>query len=154
LRFDFIAFADERLVPEDSEDSNLGTFLRNLNKSRPPNLIQVVNKNGELVKDYKITLSEIISNPNNKCFAITGFGTDGHFWSLFSKEDCENSSIVLNSYNKNHKHKRVTLGIEALKFIETNFIIGTTEKFNSIQNCIGWKPILALNLKKDNIYFL
>ncbi|XP_013186356.1 6-phosphogluconolactonase [Amyelois transitella] len=84
-----LAFCDERVVPEDSEDSTFGTYKRQLLPKTDLNESQfIVIKPGvtvdEAAKDYSEKLKAAFGSDNIKFdLLLLGMGPDGHTCSLF-----------------------------------------------------------------------
>ena len=125
--FDRVCFADERLVSIKHEDSNAGTFLKWYN-NQPNNFEPILDDYNSVRKDYHSTITNYLINSNFKTYCISGFGLDGHFWSLFSKEDCSSKDLILFTNSPNHSHNRITLGYDAFQLLNENYFISTEEK--------------------------
>ena len=110
--FNKICFADERMVLESNPDSNLGNFLRITNVDSAK-VQRILDKDGTVLEDYSEIITNYLKSENYNCYAISGFGLDGHFWSLFTKEDLMKNDIVLQTKSANHSHERITLGAKA-----------------------------------------
>ena len=125
--FNKICFADERMVLESDPESNLGNFLRITNVDSGK-VQKILDKNGTVLEDYSEIITHYLKSENFKCYAISGFGLDGHFWSLFSKDDLMKKDIVLQTKSANHSHERITLGSKAYELLDGNYFFASKEK--------------------------
>tara|TARA_B100001057_G_scaffold500509_1_gene615978 strand:- start:3285 stop:3884 length:600 start_codon:yes stop_codon:yes gene_type:complete len=125
--FNKICFADERMVLESDPDSNLGIFLKitNIDSGK---VQRVLDKNGTLLEDYSEIITHYLKSENYNCYAISGFGLDGHFWSLFTKDDLMKNDIILKTKSINHPHERITLGAKAYELLDANYFFASKEK--------------------------
>lgn len=128
--FDRICFADERLVPINNDDSNIGNFLKFCNDGVLEKIEMILDDFNRVSQTYIQNICEYLTNPEFYCFCITGYGLDGHFWSLFSKHDFSQDVLVHRTSNINHRHDRITLGYKAFSLLKMNFFISTSEKLN------------------------
>ena len=125
--FDKICFADERMVLESDPDSNLGMFLK-ITNTDSGKVQRILDKNGIVLENYSEIITHYLKSENFKCYAISGFGLDGHFWSLFSKDDLVKKDIVLQTKSANHSHERITLGSKAYELLDGNYFFASKEK--------------------------
>ena len=125
--FNKICFADERMVFESDPDSNLGNFLRITNVDSAK-VQRILDKDGTVLEDYSEIITHYLKSENYNCYAISGFGLDGHFWSLFSKDDLMKNDIVLKTKSAIHFHERITLGAKAFELLDGNYFFASKEK--------------------------
>ena len=125
--FDRICFADERMVLESDSESNLGNFLR-ITKINSKKVVKIIDNSGNLCEGYSKNITHFLSSKDYNCYAISGFGLDGHFWSLFTQNDISNNNLVLQTKSINHPHDRITLGVAAYKLLDANYFIASKEK--------------------------
>jgi len=125
--FNKICFADERMVLESNPDSNLGNFLRITNVGSGK-IQRILDKDGTVLEDYSEIITHYLKSENYNCYAISGFGLDGHFWSLFSKDDLMKNDIVLKTKSAIHFHERITLGAKAFELLDGNYFFASKEK--------------------------
>jgi 6-phosphogluconolactonase/glucosamine-6-phosphate isomerase/deaminase len=125
--FNKICFADERMVLESDPDSNLGNFLR-LTNVDSGKVQRILDKDGTVLEDYSEIVTHYLKSENYNCYAISGFGLDGHFWSLFTKDDLIKNDIVLQTKSANHSHERITLGVKAYELLDANYFFASKEK--------------------------
>jgi 6-phosphogluconolactonase len=77
---------DERYVESDSELSNAGQTLRLFDDNDFKDNFEKINTDlayGECIADYDQRLTEAFGNDNKLDIVFLGFGTDGHFASIF-----------------------------------------------------------------------
>jgi len=125
--FNKICFADERMVFESDPDSNLGNFLRITNVDSGK-VQRILDKNGTMLENYPEIITHYLKSENYNCYAISGFGLDGHFWSLFTQNDLIKNDIVLQTKSTNHSHERITLGVKAYELLDANYFFASKEK--------------------------
>jgi 6-phosphogluconolactonase/glucosamine-6-phosphate isomerase/deaminase len=125
--FNKICFADERMVLESDPESNLGNFLRITNVDSGK-VQKILDKNGTVLEDYSEIITHYLKSENYNCYAISGFGLDGHFWSLFTKSDLMKNDIILKTKSINHSHERITLGTKAYELLDANYFFASKEK--------------------------
>jgi len=125
--FNKICFADERMVLESSLDSNLGNFLRITNVD-PGKVQRILDKDGTVLEDYSEIITHYLKSENYNCYAISGFGLDGHFWSLFTQNDLMKNGIILQTKSINHSYERITLGLKAYELLDANYFFASKEK--------------------------
>lgn len=125
--FNKICFADERMVLESDSDSNLGNFLRITNVDSGK-VQRILDKNGTMLENYPEIITHYLKSENYNCYAISGFGLDGHFWSLFTQNDLIKNDIVLQTKSTNHSHERITLGVKAYELLDANYFFASKEK--------------------------
>ena len=125
--FNKICFADERMVLESSLDSNLGNFLRITNVD-PGKVQRILDKDGTVLEDYSEIITHYLKSKNYNCYAISGFGLDGHFWSLFTQNDLMKNDIILKTKSINHSHERITLGTNAYELLDANYFFASKDK--------------------------
>ena len=125
--FDKICFADERMVLESDSDSNLGNFLKITNVDSCK-VQRILDDNAIVLEGYSEIITHYLKSENYNCYAISGFGLDGHFWSLFSKDDLMKNDIVLQTKSANHSHERITLGAKAYELLDGNYFFASKEK--------------------------
>jgi 6-phosphogluconolactonase/glucosamine-6-phosphate isomerase/deaminase len=125
--FNKICFADERMVLESDPDSNLGNFLRITNVDSGK-VQRILDKNGTMLENYPEIITHYLKSENYNCYAISGFGLDGHFWSLFTQNDLIKNDIVLQTKSTNHSHERITLGVKAYELLDANYFFASKEK--------------------------
>ena len=125
--FNKICFADERLVLESNPDSNLGNFLRITNVDSGK-VQRILDKDGTVLEDYSEIITHFLKSENYNCYAISGFGLDGHFWSLFTQNDLMKNDIVLQTKSIHHSYERITLGIKAYELLDANYFFASKEK--------------------------
>ena len=125
--FNKICFADERMVFESDPDSNLGNFLRITNVDSGK-VQRILDKNGTMLENYPEIITHYLKSENYNCYAISGFGLDGHFWSLFTENDLMKNDIVLQTKSTNHSHERITLGVKAYELLDANYFFASKEK--------------------------
>ena len=125
--FNKICFADERMVLESDPDSNLGNFLRitNIDSGK---VQRILYKNGTMLENYPEIITHYLKSENYNCYAISSFGLDGHFWSLFTQNDLIKNDIVLQTKSTNHSHERITLGVKAYELLDANYFFASKEK--------------------------
>ena len=131
--FNNICFADERIVSESNPDSNLGNFLR-ITKINSKKVVKILDKSGNLCEGYSEIITHYLKSENYNCYAISGFGLDGHFWSLFSKEDLMKNDIILKTKSNNHLHDRITLGAKAYELLDANYFFASKEKLSNFNS--------------------
>ena len=125
--FNKICFADERMVFESDPDSNLGNFLRITNVDSGK-VQRILDKNGTMLENYPEIITHYLKSENYNCYAISGFGLDGHFWSLFTQNDLMKNDIILKTKSINHSHERITLGTNAYELLDANYFFASKEK--------------------------
>jgi 6-phosphogluconolactonase/glucosamine-6-phosphate isomerase/deaminase len=125
--FNKICFADERMVLESDPESNLGNFLKTTNLDSGK-VQRILDKDGIVLEDYSEIITHYLKSENYNCYAISGFGLDGHFWSLFTKEDLMKNNIVLQTKSANHLYDRITLGIKGYELLDANYFFASKEK--------------------------
>jgi len=125
--FNKICFADERMVLESSLDSNLGNFLRITNVDSGK-VQRILDKDGTVLEDYSEIITHYLKSENYNCYAISGFGLDGHFWSLFTQNDLMKNGIILQTKSINHSYERITLGLKAYELLDANYFFASKEK--------------------------
>ena len=125
--FNKICFADERMVLESSLDSNLGNFLRITNVDSGK-VQRILDKDGTVLEDYSEIITHYLKSENYNCYAISGFGLDGHFWSLFTQNDLMKNDIILKTKSINHSHERITLGTNAYELLDANYFFASKDK--------------------------
>ena len=125
--FNKICFADERMVLESNSESNLGNFLR-ITKINPKKVVKILDKSGNLYEGYSKNITHFLKSKVYNCYAISGFGLDGHFWSLFTQIDMIKNDIVLRTKSTNHSHERITLGVKAYELLDANYFFASKEK--------------------------
>ena len=125
--FNKICFADERMVLESSLDSNLGNFLRITNVDSGK-VQRILDKDGTVLEDYSEIITHYLKSKNYNCYAISGFGLDGHFWSLFTQNDLMKNDIILKTKSINHSHERITLGTNAYELLDANYFFASKDK--------------------------
>jgi len=125
--FNKICFADERMVLESDPDSNLGNFLRITNVDSGK-VQRILDKDRTVLDNYSEIITHYLKSENYNCYAISGFGLDGHFWSLFSKDDLMKNDIVLKTKSAIHSHERITLGAKAFELLDGNYFFASKEK--------------------------
>ena len=125
--FNKICFADERMVLESDPDSNLGNFLR-ITKINSKKVVKILDNSGNLREGYSKNITHFLKSKDYNCYAISGFGLDGHFWSLFTKEDLMKNNIVLQTKSANHLYDRITLGIKGYELLDANYFFASKEK--------------------------
>jgi 6-phosphogluconolactonase/glucosamine-6-phosphate isomerase/deaminase len=125
--FNKICFADERMVLESDPGSNLGNFLRITNVDSGK-VQRILDKDGTVLDNYSEIITHYLKSENYNCYAISGFGLDGHFWSLFSKDDLMKNDIVLKTKSAIHFHERITLGAKAFELLDGNYFFASKEK--------------------------
>ena len=125
--FDKICFADERMVLESDSDSNLGNFLKITNVDSCK-VQRILEKDGTVREDYSEIITHYLKSENYNCYAISGFGLDGHFWSLFTQNDLMKNDIILKTKSNNHLYERITLGVKAFELLDANYFFASKEK--------------------------
>ena len=125
--FNKICFADERMVLESNPDSNLGNFLRITNVDSAK-VQRILDKDGTVLEDYSEIITHYLKSENYNCYAISGFGLDGHFWSLFTQNDLMKNDIILKTKSNNHLYERITLGVKAFELLDGNYFFASKEK--------------------------
>ena len=125
--FNKICFADERMVLESDSESNLGNFLR-ITKINSEKVVKILDKSGNLCEGYSKNITYFLKSEDYNCYAITGFGLDGHFWSLFTQNDLIKKDIVIQTKSVNHSHERITLGSKAYELLNDNYFFASREK--------------------------
>jgi 6-phosphogluconolactonase/glucosamine-6-phosphate isomerase/deaminase len=115
------------MVLESSLDSNLGNFLRITNVDSGK-VQRILDKDGTVLEDYSEIITHYLKSENYNCYAISGFGLDGHFWSLFTQNDLMKNDIVLQTKSTNHSHERITLGVKAYELLDANYFFASKEK--------------------------
>lgn len=141
--FDRICFADERLVPINNIDSNIGNFLKFCSDDVLEKIEMILDDFNRVRETYVQNIHEYLTKPEFHCCCITGYGLDGHFWSLFSKDDFSQNDLILRTSSVKHKHNRITLGYKAFSLLKTNFFISTREKLKSF-NSYPKEPLNSL----------
>jgi len=131
--FNKICFADERMVLESDPDSNLGNFLR-ITKINSKNVVKIFDKNGNLREGYSKNITQFLKSKDYNCYAISGFGLDGHFWSLFTQNDLIKNDIVLKTKSNNHLYDRITLGAKAYELLDANYFFASKEKLSNFNS--------------------
>jgi 6-phosphogluconolactonase/glucosamine-6-phosphate isomerase/deaminase len=131
--FNKICFADERMVLESNPDSNLGNFLR-ITKINSKKVVKILDKSGNLREGYSKNITHFLKSENYKCYAISGFGLDGHFWSLFTQNDLIKNDIVLKTKSNNHLYDRITLGAKAYELLDANYFFASKEKLSNFNS--------------------
>ena len=125
--FNKICFADERMVLESDPDSNLGNFLKTTNLDSGK-VQRILDKDGIVLENYSEIITHYLKSENYNCYAISGFGLDGHFWSLFTQNDLMKKDIILKTKSANHSHERITLGTKAYELLDANYFFASKEK--------------------------
>ena len=125
--FNKICFADERMVLESDSESNIGNFLR-ITKINPKKVVKILDKSGNLCEGYSKNITHFLKSKDYNCYAISGFGLDGHFWSLFPQNNLMKNDIVLQTKSTNHSHERITLGVKAYELLDANYFFASKEK--------------------------
>ena len=125
--FNKICFADERMVLESDSESNIGNFLR-ITKINPKKVVKILDKSGNLCEGYSKNITHFLKSKDYNCYAISGFGLDGHFWSLFTKDDLMKNDIILQTKSNNHLYERITLGVKAYELLDANYFFASKEK--------------------------
>lgn len=141
--FDRICFADERLVPINNDDSNIGNFLKFCNHGVLKKIELILDDFNKVRETYVNNINEYLTKPEFYCCCISGYGLDGHFWSLFSKDDFSQDNLVLRTSNVNHRHDRITLGFKAFSLLKMNFFISTREKLSRFNSSLK-EPLNSL----------
>ena len=131
--FNKICFADERMVLESNPDSNLGNFLRITNVDSGK-VQRILDKDGTVLEDYSEIITHYLKSENYNCYAISGFGLDGHFWSLFTQNDLIKNDIILKTKSANHSHERITLGAKAYELLDANYFFASKEKLSNFNS--------------------
>jgi 6-phosphogluconolactonase len=81
---------DERYIEQDSELSNAGNTLRIFDDNNFKDNFEIVDTSlpyGECIDDYDKRLAQIFTNRQQLNLVFLGFGTDGHFASIFPGDD-------------------------------------------------------------------
>lgn len=143
--FDLVSFADERLVKLENKDSNCGELIRTLGYT-PLNLISPVDKKGELSDEFKELIHFLDLNKNICSICLTGFGLDGHVWSLFKYEDLLKNDVMLFNKSEIHKHRRLTLGKRIADKLSANLLFSTNEKWETLTKQYKRAPLFHLFL--------
>ena len=125
--FNKICFADERMVLESDSESNIGNFLR-ITKINSKKVVKILDNSGNLYEGYSKNITHFLKSKDYNCYAISGFGLDGHFWSLFTQNDLIKDDIVLQTKSTNHCHERITLGVKAYELLDANYFFASKEK--------------------------
>ena len=131
--FNKICFADERMVLESDSESNIGNFLR-ITKINPKKVVKILDKSGNLCEGYSKNITHFLKSKDYNCYAISGFGLDGHFWSLFAQNDLMKNDIVLQTKSTNHSHERITLGVKAYELLDANYFFASKEKLSNFNS--------------------
>ena len=145
--FNKICFADERMVLESDPDSNLGNFLR-ITKINSKKVVKIFDNNGNLREGYSKNITQFLKSKDYNCYAISGFGLDGHFWSLFTENDLMKNDIVLQTKSTNHSHERITLGIKAYELLDANYFFASKEKLKKYSS----DPKVPVKLYMNKIF--
>jgi len=124
---------DERQVNTDSNQSNIGNYIRNVENFANSGFYNILSE-----KDKKIVERDQVD------LAFLGFGLDGHFASIFSMDDFNNvSRNIIHTFNK-EKQKRVSLSVKCLKKTKKTFIVYADYKKKEILK--DDKRLLLINL--------
>ena len=124
-KFDHILFSDDRLVPWGSPRSNIGSFLRKY-KGSYERIVSLTTKFGLIDKNNCRLIESILYSSEFSIYAISGFGLDGHVWSLFSKQDMHlKGTVVKTQFNE---EGRVSLGFEVASRLDRHVFISSYEK--------------------------
>jgi 6-phosphogluconolactonase len=122
---------DERYVEKDSELSNSGQTLRLFDNSDFENVFEVVNTSldyGECIDDYDQRLNQLIVEKNTLDIVFLGFGTDGHFASIFPLDNTkfgEQLAIGTMAKDPYPVEKRITMTPECINKADKIIVILT-----------------------------
>ena len=145
----YFLMSDERQVPLNHQDSNLGTFIR------LSGIPESQSKFREIIPFDKIFEKDLIIKN-----AIIGMGEDGHFASIFPNDNDSLKAIKGSdrSYiceNKNITHSRITLSLKMIAKSEKIFLLVTSAKKLAVINEKNGLPVHDLLDKlKDKITLL
>lgn len=142
-KFDNITFADERIVSTSSVYSNSGNFLRYF-PSLESRVIMPVTHDGKINGQYEKRLSFYLSRDKCNSICLSGFGLDGHIWSLFKYSDLLNDDFCLLTSSEIHDFQRITLGRKAMENIDVNLLFSSQEKWNSLTGKYSRAPLIHL----------
>ena len=131
--FHKVCFADERVVEENNQESNIGNFLR-ITKINSKKVLKILDNSGNLREGYSKNINHFLKSKDYNCYAISGFGLDGHFWSLFTQEDLNKNAILQKTTSPNHRYERITLGSKAFELLDDNYFFATKEKYEKYIN--------------------
>ena len=156
----YFLMSDERQVPINHQDSNLGTFIRlsGIPESQTVDINSMhrsESKFREIIPFDKIFEKDLIIKN-----AIIGMGEDGHFASIFPNDNDSLKAIKGSdrSYmceNKNITHSRITLSLKMIAKSEKIFLLVTSAKKLAVINKKDGLPIHDLLDKlKDKITLL
>ena len=143
IEFDMITFADERLVPINSHNSNAGNLVRMIPEVEPKFLLPNTPE-GDISLENQSIISAILNDNNWRTLCLSGFGLDGHIWSLFEYENLLNDNLFLTTHSDYHENKRVTLGRQAIELIDTHLLFSTTEKWRKLLDKFERAPLIHL----------
>lgn len=111
---------DERYIEQDSELSNSGNTLRLFDSSEFKDNFEAINTSlpyGECIDDYDLRLSQITKDSQQLDLVFLGFGTDGHFASVFPGDDTkfgEQLAIGTLAIDPYPVEKRITMTPECI----------------------------------------
>lgn len=156
----YFLMSDERQVPLNHQDSNLGTFIRlsGIPESQTVDINSMhrsESKFREIIPFDKIFEKDLIIKN-----AIIGMGEDGHFASIFPNDNDSLKAIKGSdrSYmceNKNITHSRITLSLKMIAKSEKIFLLVTSAKKLAVINDKDGLPVHDLLDKlKDKITLL
>jgi len=123
--------SDERVVPLNSNNSNMGMIQRELynhiNEKVKPNLIKLYPVKNNDIKNSLNLLDQYLSN-NCPKIAFLGIGKDGHTAGIFKDKKTNNNCYVLK--NKMDSFYRITISMKILINIPylIFFVLGSDKK--------------------------
>lgn len=152
--------SDERQVPFNHQDSNLGTFIRlsGIPESQTidiNSLDRSESELGEINPFDKLFLKDLIIKN-----AIIGMGEDGHFASIFPNDYDSLMAIsgpdkLYLCKNNNITHSRITLSLKMIARSEKIFLLVTSaKKLTVINNQVNLPIHYLLDKLKDKITLL
>jgi 6-phosphogluconolactonase len=131
---------DERYIEENSDLSNAGKTLRLFDCQDFKGSFEKVNTDlpfGECIADYDQRLNQVIGEENKLDIVFLGFGTDGHFASIFPGDDTkfgEQLAIGTLAIEPYPVEKRITMAPRCINLAEKIIVILVGSDKQSVLN--------------------